>query len=245
MSALSIFAPRRFGRLLASDALNASRDPMLVFATVMSVLPWLGIWYFRDMIDDAVAESFGVGGFSDYLTPFAVLIPAMLIGWVTGFLLLEDRDEGTLLAIDVTPVGKAGFLAYRAVATVVLVAAIAFPATLTLMPTLGVWLALLVALLAGVEGVAAAAVLPAVARNKVEGLALTKVTNIAALLPLIAIVPSGWRYLAGVLPPFWIGEIALLSGERILSVPVVVLLAVLSHLALGAGLFWLLGRRRG
>ncbi len=37
----------------------------------------------------------------------------MLIGWVTGFLLLEDRDDGPLLAVDVTPIGKCGFLAYR------------------------------------------------------------------------------------------------------------------------------------
>ena len=47
-----------------------------------------------------------------------------LIGWVTGFLLLEDRDEGTLLALDVTPVGKSGFLLYRVGVTATLAVAL-------------------------------------------------------------------------------------------------------------------------
>jgi hypothetical protein len=31
--------------------------------------------------------------------------------------MLEDRDDGALLALDVTPPGKAGFLAYRVTVT--------------------------------------------------------------------------------------------------------------------------------
>ena len=46
------------------------------------------------------------------------------------------------------------------------------------------------------EAVIAAALLPALARNKVEGLALTKLTNIMAVVPLLALLPSPWRFAA-------------------------------------------------
>ena len=52
-----------------------------------------------------------------YLAPIVFVLPALLIAWVTGFLMLEDRDDRALLALDVTPPGKAGFLAYRVTVT--------------------------------------------------------------------------------------------------------------------------------
>lgn len=124
MSVLSIFVPHRFSRLIAADALNISRDPMLIFATLMSLTPSIGLYLGREALDAAALSTFGIESLSRLLVPVALTIPAFLIGWVTGFLLLEDRDEGTLLAVDVTPVGKSGFLAYRVAITALVTAAV-------------------------------------------------------------------------------------------------------------------------
>ena len=104
---------------------------------------------------------------------------------------------------------------------------------------------LLIAVLVAIEGVCVAVVLPAVARNKVEGLALTKVINLFAMVPLIAIVPSGWRYLAGFLPPFWIGDLLGLSTDARLPVALAAVLAVAVHIIVAFGLFRRLARRAG
>jgi len=245
MTALSLFAPRRFLRLLASDAMNIARDPMLLFAIVMSLVPAAGFYFGREAMDAAALDTFGLGGFSRYVAPIVLVLPAMLVGWVTGFLLLEDRDDGPLLAVDVTPVGKGGFLAYRIIATILVTAAITLYAAPLVVPQAGWGTAALLALLIGAEAALAAVVLPAIARNKVEGLALTKLTNLASIVPLIAVVPSPWRYLAGVVPSYWIGELLQLSGMSYLPLPAVAALAIAAHLGAAAALFWLLGRTRG
>jgi len=63
------------------------------------------------------------------------------------------------------------------------------------------------------DAVGSALILPALARNKVEGLALTKVTNIFGMVPLVALVPGPWRFVGGVVPTFWVGEVILNAGD--------------------------------
>jgi hypothetical protein len=172
-------------------------------------------------------------------------IPAFLVGWVTGFLLLEDRDEGTLLALDVTPLGKGGFLAYRAGVTALVTAGITLLAWPLIAPVLTIGTAFLVAALVAAEAVAATVVLPAIARNKVEGLALTKLTNIAGIAPLLAFIPSPLRYIAGVVPTFWIGELLGPVTPPALPLAVSAILAIAVHTATVWFLFALFRRRPG
>lgn len=245
MSALSIFAPRRFTRLVASDAMNISRDPMLVGAIFMSLIPAVLFYFAREAMDTAALEAFGISGFSRFAAPFALLIPPMLVGWVTGFLLLEDRDDGPLLAVDVTPVGKGGFLGYRVTVTALVTVAVTLYAAPLVIPEFGWGMAVLMAVLVAAEAAMVAVILPAIARNKVEGLALTKVINLASIVPLLAIVPSPLRFLAGFFPSYWIGEVLDLSGQATLSFAVGAVLAVAVHAIALVLLFRLLVRRAG
>jgi fluoroquinolone transport system permease protein len=243
MSAASVLTPRRFGRLLLSDAMNVGRDPMLLFATVLSAIPSIALFLGRDALDEAAFAAFGLAAFSLYLVPVALLMPAFLIGWVTGFLLLEDRDEKTLMALDVTPIGKAGFFVYRATVTALLAMAVTLLGLALVLPQASPGERLLILGLVPAEAVIAAIVLPAIARNKVEGLALTKLTNIMSVVPLLAIIPSPWRLIAGIVPSYWVGELLGLSGTQPLPFPIVAAAAVLTHMIWGVVLFrWFIRR---
>jgi len=241
MSWLAILAPHRLARLFAADVMNVTRDPMLVFAIALSLLPSLGLHFFHEAIDAASLQSFGATGISAALTAVALVLPATLTGWVTGFLLLEDRDDGPLLAIDVTPVGKLGFIIYRVLVTAIATALITLVAT---------WLLdLRIARIATItmvatEAVIAAALLPAFARNKVEGLALTKLTNIIAVVPLLALIPSPWRFVGGVVPSYWLGEMMFGAVPR-LTETTMILVGLAVHAAWLSAALWLFSRRVG
>jgi len=245
MTALSLFTPRRFLRLAASDAMNISRDPMLLFAIVMSLVPAAAFAIWREAMNTAAFDAFGVENFALYVAPVALLVPALLVGWVTGFLLLEDRDDGPLLAVDVTPVGKRGFLGYRVAVTALVTTAITLYAAPLVIPEFGWSMAVLMAVLIAMEAAMVAVVLPAIARNKVEGLALTKLINLVSIVPLIAILASPLRLLAGVVPSFWVGELLTLSGQPVLPFAATAALALIVHAAAVVALFWLFGRRAG
>jgi fluoroquinolone transport system permease protein len=240
----SIFAPRRMASLLAADAMNVSRDPMLIFACVLSLLPSLGLWLGGDAIDRAGAGA-GINGLSFYFVPLALLLPAFLVGWVTGFLLIEDRDDGPLLALDVTPVGKEGFLIYRLTMSAVLVIAITAMAIQLLLPTAAIWLKLLVLVATPADAALSAIVLLALARNKVEGLALTKLTNLAAIVPFAAVIPSPFRLVAGIVPTYWLGELLGLSGKAAAPAWLAAVLLIATHILAGAIVIDLFRRRAG
>lgn len=239
---MSVLAPRRFLRLLAADALSVSRDPVLLIAIAMSVLPALALWIWVGAMDEAALAAFGIEALSRYAAPVALMLPVALIGWVGGFLLLEDRDENLFPALDVTPVGKAGFLAYRLAGIVLAAAAVTAAALPVVTPDLDLAGAALLLVLVPANAVLAAVVLPALARNKVEGLALTKLTNLAMLIPLLAAIPSPWRLAAGIFPSYWIGEILEL-GATPLPLAVAAPIAIVVHFAWAAAMFRLFARR--
>ncbi len=201
----------RLRRLLAADARNIARDPLFAFAAFFALAPALALRFAADPIDAFFLETLGVDAAVALIAPSAALTPAFMVGWMAGFLLLEERDEGVLSAVAATPVGSDGFLAYR-MAFAALVCLISAPLALFLIGPraieAGPALAALFGLFCAAEAVLIALALTAFASNKVEGLAVTKLINLALLAPILAALETPLKWLAAPLPPFWIGLLA-------------------------------------
>lgn len=229
IKALDVFQPNRFINLLSSDVRNVGRDPTLLASVFLGFITPIGIMFFAQKIDQSAEEAFGLTAFLAYLFPIIVTLPAFLIGWVTGFLFLEDRDDGPLMAVEVSPIGKGGFFLYRAAISAILTAAIVVLSCYLLSSNLDVNFVIFLALLVSSQTICVALLLPILARNKVEGLAATKIINLAAMVPLVALVPSPARYLAGIVPTYWLGELLIPQPQTYLPVAVSIVLAILSH----------------
>ncbi len=241
MSAYHLLNLPRLLMLFRADVYNVRRDPIMALALGAIMLLPAALWYWREPLDAYALSAFEISGFSDYVVSFVLIIPSILLGWVTGMLLLEDRDDGPLLALEVTPVGRNGFLLYRAGATALLSFIVTLIITGMLMDeplSMKLYLALLIAL----EAVMFTFALLSMAGNKVEGLALSKVLNIAALIPLAALITSPLRYLAAVIPSYWVGELLYIDTlPKVLAYP----LAILVHLAVLICLYRLMLKRIG
>ena len=155
-------------------------------------------------------------GFS--LVPWYPLVDALtcalsslMLTVCSAFLMLEESDEGIGGYYRITPAGRMPYL----------VARIGVPALWGFAcGVLVLWLFGLSALLPGVvfalsfvsalSGAATAMMIVCIAANRVEGLAASKLSGIALLGLLVAwFVPAGGRWLAAVLPSFWLGELAM------------------------------------
>jgi fluoroquinolone transport system permease protein len=136
---------------------------------------------------------------------FLYLILPLLVGMVLGFLLLDQRDDHTLTALQVTPLSLNGYLAYR----ISLPLLVALVATLFLVPLTGLGEVNLPAHLAA--ALCAAPLAPmfalfnaAFAQNKVQGFAVMKASSVICIPPFIAyFVHSGWQWLFGLMPTYW------------------------------------------
>lgn len=136
---------------------------------------------------------------------FFVLLVPFLFGMVIGFLLLDERDDATLIALQVTPLSLNSYVIYRvAVPTLLSIVMVAISFPLTGLSDLGGPEWLLVALGSALLAPLFALFLAAFAANKVQGFALMKGLGAVLLLPMAAFfVRAPQQYLFGALPTYW------------------------------------------
>lgn len=135
---------------------------------------------------------------------FLLLVP-FLWGMLSGFLLLDERDDATLTALQITPLPLRHYLLYRLGLPTALSATttfLLFP--LTHLASLHSGPRLLLSLCAAPLAPVVALLLAALAQNKVQGLAMTKASGLL-LLPALAayFLPLPWRWLLAFVPTFW------------------------------------------
>lgn len=189
------------------DARSVQRDPLLGWLLVYPLVIALAVRLGMPLVTDwALARwQIDLAPFFPLIASFVLLMPPMLTGMVVGFLLLDERDDRTLSALQVTPLTLGQYLRYRLgmpmlASTVVTLAVIPLLGLVDLGPVQVV----LAALAAAPIAVLYALALAAFAQNKVQGFALVKAMGVLTLPPLLAwFVAPPWQWLFGLDPLFW------------------------------------------
>ena len=189
------------------DIKNTLRDPLLRWLVVYPVflglvLRWLTPWATTQLLE---RYQFDLAPYYWLVMSFMLLTTPMVAGVVIGFLLLDQRDDQTLTALQVTPLTLNGYLAYRIMMPMTLSVAITF----VVFPVANLVEIGFVPLLAAAISAAPLAVmvplfLAAFASNKVQGFALAKGLGAVLVPPVVAyFVDSAWQLAFGVIPVYW------------------------------------------
>jgi hypothetical protein len=167
----------------------------------------------------------------------ALLLTPLLIGFVVGFLLVEEREERILEAVAVTGRGSDGFLAYR----------VGMPAVVGGLSALGVAVAvgsltpqalIVVSALAGMTAGTVCLTLAVVARDRVQALAISKLTGFALVAAVaFQFVEGWWRLPFVIVPTTWVLEAAVATEPWAAFA-----LGIITHTFVGA-LLWTRARR--
>jgi fluoroquinolone transport system permease protein len=170
-----------------------------------------GLPFARDVLIREL--SFDLSQYYNLIMSIVILITPMMMGMLSGFLILDERDENILTFYSVTPISKSGYLFYR----VAMPTVISFVLSFFVFYFIGIVecrieLLIPVLLLCALESPMMALFLGAFASNKVEGLALTKAFGILFLAPMAGyFIKSNWHYAVGIAPTYWVSK-ALLAG---------------------------------
>ncbi len=197
----------RTARALAgNDARSIGRESFLVWMAFypigIALLTRFGAPWLAGKLEAHVDLTLYYGPIVSFM---CVLTPAGLIGFVYGFVLIDDRDEGTLQALLVTPMPISMYTLFR-IALPILFSVIA---VMVCVPIAGIapvpWYKLLpIAFAASWWAPISAMFLVTFAENKVQGLALFKIVNVFSLAPVAALfIPEPWQHLVGVVPLYW------------------------------------------
>ena len=179
---------------------------LLTFLTVVLPLGCLGLHWLVPYVGDLVAQRVELEPYYGLiLANILVAGEPVLLGFVIGVLFVEERDEGTLLALQASPLSLRAFLGYR------LTVAMVLNVVLTM---IGVYLADLVSV-SWLELLATAALaslaVPLVAlvyaiymKNKVQALMMLKPIQIWGGVPtLLFFVPTPWEWIGSVAGPLY------------------------------------------
>jgi fluoroquinolone transport system permease protein len=194
------------------DLLSVRRDPLLRWVALMPLLFALPARFVLPGVTARAGDLLGLEFLPHYAPVMGcalLLFTPAMVGMVVGFLLLDQRDDGTLAALRVTPLPLGAYLAYRLAAPVVVSAAL----TVAAFPIAGLGdldppRLLLAALAAAPLAPLYALALFAFAQNKVQGFAVVKLLSVLPLAPLVAYAADGpWELLLALAPTYWPAQV--------------------------------------
>lgn len=200
-------------RLWWVDVRQNWRDP-LSLASLIAPLLIAGVIRFVLPILSGFAEPyFDLMAYRPAIVGVVIMFPAMLSGMLNGFLMLDERDEGTLYALQVTPLTGAQYAIYRLLSPVI----IGFVMALIMVFLMGTevispGILVVAAALSGLGGPLWAYAMFVLAENKIEGLAILKFLSLLIGVPLVSLfIPAQWLPLLWPLPFYWPFRIILSS----------------------------------
>lgn len=206
--------------LVRSDLQNIRRDSLSIFMAIYPFILAVVMRWLLPVATDGLSVRFGLD-LSEYnpliLTFFGLLVMPALFGTVLGFLMLDERDDNTIVAIQVTPLSTAGFFGYRLLQPMLLT----IIGTLVIVPIINIydvplWQLLPIALVSALGAPIYGLLLASLANNKVQGLAVSKGLGALLVGPILAwFVDVPWQWLFGILPNYWSAKALwlLLDGE--------------------------------
>ena len=201
-----------FLKLLANDLRNIIRDRFLVFG--MFVYPAMIIIFARilvHLISPRIGETIQFAGpefFPIFFMLFSLFIP-IIYGFISAFLLLDEKDEHLLTVLKVMPISRNNFLIYR----MFFMSLFAFIVLLIFPPLSGLvdntqftYSAYIpVAVLYSLFAPFSALLVSSFATNKVQAFAIFKISATVFMLPLFAffLIQDNFKYLFSPIPNFW------------------------------------------
>lgn len=192
-----------------------SKDAMLIMLCIAPLLCGLffhyGVPYIQCLITHYLEKP-------DLLPPYYLLFDLLLISitpllycFASAYVILVEIDDGISKYLAVTPIGKKGYLISRLGFPTVIAFFIAIIITRIFgLTELSLGSILIISLVSSLLGLVEALLVVAISSNKVEGLAVSKLSGLFFLgLPAPFFISEKVQYLLFPLPTFWLAKYAI------------------------------------
>ena len=189
---------------------------ILIAVVARYLLPWADATLMEKGLMPSASIPFAFADTFPMFVAFTALYNGGIIsGMMAGFLLLDEKDEGTLTALIVTPVPLHHYTIYRFGLAAIFSAVIMFIMMQIIgLELLPVWQLALFCLSASLVSTLVALFLVLTAQNKVQGFAMGKFTSIAGFIIMGGwFLPENWQWLLGIFPPFLVHKAYWLALE--------------------------------
>ncbi|MFW6029850.1 MAG: hypothetical protein ACOCRO_06305 [Halanaerobiales bacterium] len=199
---------KRIFVLLKGDIKNAIRDKMLLFILFSPLIIAIAFKFLIPFLEKILMNQLSLS-----LTPYyfiimifiLVLIPSIL-GMLIALLIIEDRDQGIINYLSITPVQRFEYLINKLLVSMILsFFSLLFVIYFLNLVDIKLLRSLPIFIMASLETAVIALFITAFASNKMEAFAFSKASGIFFITPIAAyFIESRWAYLLAIFPTFWI-----------------------------------------
>lgn len=215
---------------LKNDLKQILRDPVMA---IMLFAPLILITVFKLLIIFLIPyinnkTGLNLSLYSQYILAFVLLVSTGMLGIVTGFMMLDDRDGNIVQLMSVTPLGRGGYLVNRLLlasfASCIYCFLSCYGLSVVKLPLYTIlFLSALSALYAAITGL----LIYTGAKDKVNGLTFAKALNALVLFAFTDLFSLPWlTVISWFFPAYWIAAIIKTPHHLITYA-----LAILVHIA--------------
>ena len=205
-------------KLGRNDVKLIGRDSMLIGVILFLVLiafllrtglPWLNVYLAEHAVLPSETIDKSLSDFYPLIMAFMALFGgATIVGFIFGFVLLDEKDDNTIKAMLVTPVPFNHYIMFR----------VGAPALLAFLAVVGVmlcanqaqvplWQLLLIAAGTSLAAPITSLFLVIFAENKLQGFLYGKFISLVGWIIILGwFVVEPWQWLLGLFPPFLISK---------------------------------------
>jgi fluoroquinolone transport system permease protein len=194
--------------LIKNDIKQILRDPimtLLLFAplfliVVFKLLEMLLVPYL------AAKTGFDITPYFPYVLSFVLLMNSGMLGIVTGFMMLDERDGNISQLLEVTPLGRSGYLANRLIFASILSIIYGFIGIAVFkLPDLTFLSIVILSVLSAFYTAIIGLLIFSGAEDKVKGLTFAKGLNTLVLFAFTDLFALPWlTSLSWFFPPYWV-----------------------------------------
>lgn len=190
--------------VVVSDLKKVLTEPFFWLIMLAPLLMGWGLRFLLPYLNQQFV-SFQLADYYPLIVALIILTPPLYYGFVLALLLLEEKDEGVLLAVAVTPMQLPWFLFARiGVYTLISLPLIVIVHEQIAVVELSQSELILVAIAAAPAAPMIVMLLSAFCKNQLEGFVMGKGLGFLILFPLaMYFVPDYWHLVCGILPTYW------------------------------------------
>jgi len=192
--------------ILNKEVRQFFKDPMTI---LIGILPFPIAIIFRFGIPplaDFLAPWIDLSGLENFWAGLLIMIGPMLFGFTGGFLFLDEKDQGLLPVLRVTPVSDSLWVFEKTIIPM----AVTLPGVLIQLAICGLIAPfnpryIPLAILAALEAPFLSLVIASMAKDKVQGMTMGKTMSLVMMPPmLIYFIDHPLIHLSALSPPYWI-----------------------------------------
>lgn len=192
-----------FGTVIKSELKNITRDKMYIFFILFPAFLGTAGYFLIPYIEGIVAPG---NPMAQIVAMFLILITGFIFGAVTGFTLLDDKDDNVLMSLKITPISVRFYVIVKLAISYVFgfVAMIILVLATNFLPNSSFGTILLISIIGAIQGPMVALIVNSFARNKVEGFVIMKASGILLMIPVLVFFVQTWKEVFLVfVPGFW------------------------------------------